>query len=273
MGTPADSPLGKAAHYGDAYDAGLLYPVERASQRAQLGIGATLPFRGMDVWTAWEVSWLDRDGRPEIAIGTFDVPCGSPCIVESKSAKLYLTALNNTRYPDRDTLAATIARDLQRATGAEVAVTLSPPESFAAFARHEPAGQCLDAMPLRTIPPVPDAALLRAAGAVVDETLFTRLFRSVCPVTGQPDYACVSISYEGNAIDRSGLLAYLLAFRRHPGFHEHCVERIFVDILRACAPAALTVEAHFTRRGGIDINPLRTTHDRVPARSAPTPQQ
>jgi 7-cyano-7-deazaguanine reductase len=257
----ASSPLGHATTYADAYDPALLFAVERAPLRAEIGLGATLPFRGVDTWTAYELSWLDATGKPQVAIATFAVPAASPCIVESKSVKLYLTAFNLARFPGAAAVAATIERDLARATGAPVAVTLTLPEAFAALPHAELAGESLDAEPVAGagagVAPDPDA--LAARGAAVAETLCTRLFRSVCPVTGQPDYASVQLRYRGAAIDRAGLLRYLVSFRRHPGFHEHCVERIFVDVWQRCRPAELAVLARFTRRGGVDINPYRTS--------------
>ena len=181
--------------------------MERAPQRRELGFGDTLPFRGVDVWNAYELSWEDARGKPQVAIASFVVPAESPCIVESKSVKLYLTALNLTRFPSRDAVAATMTRDLSHATGAPVGLTLTMPEGFAALAHAEPAGESLDglALPVVDRSPVPDA--LQAHGGVVAETLHTRLFRSVCPVTGQPDYASVEIGYRGPRIDPAGLLA------------------------------------------------------------------
>ena len=254
-----DSPLGHSTTWASAYDAELLFPVERAPQRQELGIGDAPPFRGVDVWNAYEVSWQDALGKPDVAVATFVVPAESPRIVESKSVKLYLTALNLTRFASRDAVTATIARDLSVAAGARVAVTLTPPEGFAALPHAEPGGECIDTQPLSADDKAPVPGALVARGAIVAETLFTRLFRSVCPVTGQPDYASVEIRYSGARIDRAGLLRYLVSFRRHAGFHEHCVERIFVDIRQRCAPTALAVHGRFTRRGGIDINPWRTS--------------
>jgi 7-cyano-7-deazaguanine reductase len=255
----ATSPLGHATTYADAYDPALLFAVERAPLRAEIGLGATLPFRGVDTWTAYELSWLDPTGKPQVAIATFAVPAASPCIVESKSVKLYLTAFNLARFAAAADVAATIERDLARATGAPVAVTLTLPEAFAALPHAELAGESLDGLPLAGAGVAPDPGALAARGAEVAETLCTRLFRSVCPVTGQPDYASVQLRYRGAAIDRAGLLAYLVSFRRHAGFHEHCVERIFVDVWQRCRPAELAVLARFTRRGGVDINPYRTS--------------
>ncbi len=270
MGTIPDSPLGKATAYADAYDAGLLFPVERAPQREVLGLGEVLPFTGADRWTAWELSWLDATGRPQVAVASFDVPCASPRIVESKSVKLYLTALNNVCFETPDVLARTLGRDLSAATGSDVGVTLISLDRYSSLARRESRGTCIDNQPLNASFDGPDPALLVAGGPEADETLFTRAFRSVCPVTGQPDYATVAVHYRGPRIDRAALFAYLVSFRHHPGFHEHCVEQIFVDIRHACRPLALAIEARFSRRGGIDINPFRTnTADFSPA-SAPT---
>jgi 7-cyano-7-deazaguanine reductase len=255
------SPLGHATTYPEGYDPGLLFPVERAPQRAELGIGATLPFRGVDRWNAYELSWLDRSGMPRVAIATFSVPAESPRLVESKSVKLYLTAMNQVRFASEAEVRATIARDLSDATGAAVDVALTLPRDFASLRHAEPSGECLDAPAIAFDAYDLDPQTLSAGGPIVDESLFTRLFRSVCPVTGQPDYGSVAVDYRGARIDRAGLLRYLVSFRRHPGFHEHCVERIFVDVWRRCAPERLSIEARFTRRGGIDINPYRTSGD------------
>lgn len=268
-----ESPLGHATTYADAYDPQLLFAVERAPQRAELGFGRALPFRGVDLWSAYELSWLDARGRPEIAIATFAVPAESPSIVESKSVKLYLTAFNQTRFASGGDVAAAIARDLSTATGAAVTVTLARAAEFAALPRAELAGDCLDGLPLALDRYVPDPEALVASGPKVSETLYTRLFRSLCPVTGQPDYASVQISYRGPAIARAGLLRYLVSFRRHPGFHEHCVERIFADLWRRARPERLTVYARFTRRGGIDINPFRTSAEAPAPVNARTARQ
>lgn len=253
----AASPLGHATTYTDQYDPALLFPVERAPQRAELGLPLPLPFRGVDLWTAYELSWLDPGGKPRVAIATFAVPAESPSIVESKSVKLYLTAFNQTRFPTEAAVAATIATDLSAAAGAPVGVTLVAPADFASLPHGELAGTWLDALPFGGNDDAPAPQRLAAAGPPVDETLCTHLFRSVCPVTGQPDYASVQVRYRGPRLDAPGLLGYLVSFRRHPGFHEHCVERIFADVWQRCAPGALSVYARFTRRGGLDINPFR----------------
>lgn len=274
MTTPLDgSPLGRSTPLPERYDPSLLFPVERADARAAIGVGASLPFTGHDAWTAWELAWLDASGRPQVAVGRFEVPATSPRIVESKSVKLYLASLNHERIESREVCAATIARDLSQATGAEVRVALALPPAFGGLAREPADGASIDAAPLASIPDEPDPSRLTTTAWDGDETLHTSLFRSVCPVTGQPDYATVIVRYRGPRIERGPLLAYLAGFRRHPGFHESCVERIFVDLLAACRPNKLAVEARFTRRGGLDINPFRTNETTWRARSAPDVRQ
>jgi 7-cyano-7-deazaguanine reductase len=265
------SPLGHATTYAERYDPGLLFPVERAPLRAELAGAGVGRMRGVDLWTAYELSWLDAARKPQVAIASFAVPADSPCIVESKSVKLYLTALNQTCFAAAGEVRATIARDLGAAIGAAVDVTLTLPEYFAALPRSELAGECLDALPVTIDELAPEA--LAESGPRVIETLFTRLFRSVCPVTGQPDYASVQLGYRGARIDHAGLLRYLVSFRRQPGFHEHCVERIFTDVWARCRPDSLSVYARFTRRGGLDINPYRTSAEVSPPVNARTARQ
>jgi 7-cyano-7-deazaguanine reductase len=259
-----DSPLGHATTYGERYDPRLLFAVDRKPLRDELGVGDALPFRGVDRWNAYELSWLDHAGKPQVAIGSFDVPADSPRIVESKSVKLYLTALNLVRFDDAEAVRATIARDLGAATGSNVVVALVAADRFGALSIVEPRGESLDDVALAVDEFVPHAGILACSDEIADEALYTRLFRSVCPVTAQPDYATVEIAYRGRRLDRAALLRYLVSFRRHGGFHEHCVERIFVDIQRRCAPRTLSVNARFTRRGGIDINPFRTSGTEPP---------
>jgi 7-cyano-7-deazaguanine reductase len=267
------SPLGRATTYAERYDPGLLFAVERAPQRTLLQFGADLPFRGVDVWTAYETSWLDAQGKPRVGIVTFEVPAESPRLVESKSVKLYMTSMNQTRFASASEVTAAIARDLSNATGSTIAVTLTLPQEFATLRHAELTGDCLDELPIAADRCELSPESLAAAGPIVAEALYTRLFRSVCPVTGQPDYASVQLTYRGTRIDRAGLLGYLVSFRRHRGFHEHCVERIFTDVWRRCRPEALTVYARFTRRGGIDINPYRTSGDEPPPPNERTARQ
>lgn len=254
----ADAPLGRQSGHPDHYAASLLFAVPRAPQREALGIAGTLPFTGVDLWTAYELTWLDPAGKPQIALATLEVPIESPSLVESKSMKLYLGSFAQTRCAGMTEVSASIARDLSQACGARVGVALRGPSVFDVQAIRELEGDSIDDLRVACDAYEVDAALLSAAGSVVTETLTSRLFRSVCPVTAQPDIASLQISYRGPRIDREGLLRYLVSYRCHAGFHEHCVERIFVDVARSCRCETLSVHARFTRRGGLDINPFRT---------------
>jgi 7-cyano-7-deazaguanine reductase len=268
-----DAPLGHPTGHPDHYAPALLYPVPRAPQRAALGIGTRIPFTGVDLWTAYELTWLDGRGKPQVALATLQVSVDSPAIVESKSMKLYLGSFAQSRYGSRADVAATIARDLSHAAGAPVFATLEEPAAFAAQSIAELTGESLDELPVAcdAYDVAPD--LLSAGGATVDETLTTRLFRSVCPVTAQPDIASLQVAYRGPRIDRAGLLRYLVSYRCHAGFHEHCVERIFVEIAARCRCEQLTVYARFTHRGGIDINPYRTNAGSPPPVNVRTARQ
>jgi 7-cyano-7-deazaguanine reductase len=261
------SPLGKATDYPDRYDASLLFAVPRAPQRAALGLEGNLPFSGCDVWNAYEITWLDSQGRPRLAIGEFRVRAESPAMVESKSLKLYLGSFAQERIASATALGERIATDLSRVCGDEVAVVLTPGATFEAAVPSRVAStgsESIDETDVTIEVSHPDPALLARAEAPIDESLCSSLFRSTCPVTGQPDYADVFIRYRGPRIDRAGLLRYLVSFRRHAAFHEACVERIFVDIANRCRPESLSVYARFMRRGGIDINPFRSNFELVP---------
>lgn len=259
MNPIAASSLGKPVAWPRAYDPSLLLPIARADTRAELGLGATLPFHGVDIWNAYELSWLDPRGKPKVAIAEFRVPADSPNLIESKSFKLYLGSLAQHRIESSDAVRTLLARDLTQAAGAPVSVVLTPAGGSASpFAPL--AGEVIDDLPLDFThygPPRPDF-LVHADDGVIAEQLVSHLVRSNCPVTGQPDWASVQISYRGPRIDRAGLLRYLVSFRQHSEFHEQCVERIFVDLLTRCAPSELSVYARYTRRGGLDINPWRS---------------
>ena len=260
--TSADhSPLGKATVYADRYDPGLLFAIARADKRAALGIAGTPPFHGVDVWNAYELSWLDRRGKPRVALAEFRVPALSPAIVESKSLKLYLNSFAGERL-DADDVEARLVRDLAAATGAPVAVHLASVGEFAGRRLEELDGTSIDDIDIDIDdygPPQPGHLAVDARAAPVEESLRSHLLKSNCPVTGQPDWASVQVSYAGAPIDRAGLLRYLVSFRRHDDFHEQCVERMFMDITRHCAPLRLSVYARYTRRGGLDINPFRSS--------------
>jgi 7-cyano-7-deazaguanine reductase len=259
------SPLGKISPYTEHYDPSLLFPIPRAGKRAELGLHGTLPFFGSDIWNAYELSWLNPRGKPEIALARFTVPADTPNLVESKSLKLYLNSYNQTRMDSAEAVRARIETDLSAAAGGRVSVVLMEPTLFAQQQLGELEGTLLDRLDLDIDCYTPDPGLLKALldTAPVEETLTSNLLKSNCLVTGQPDWASVQIHYRGAPIDHAGLLRYLISFRRHNEFHEQCVERIFMDIWTRCRPSALTVYARYTRRGGLDINPFRTSHSGV----------
>ena len=268
-----DAPLGHVTGYPDEYDPTLLFALPRAPQREALGIGDTLPFTGVDRWTAYELTWLDRLGKPGVAIANLDIPATSPRLVESKSVKRYLGSFAQSRFEGPEEVLSVIARDLAANVGQEMTVRLTPPSQFQNIRIVDLPGESLDALPVAIDRYEVDASTLGAAGPGRTETLRTDLFRSVCPVTAQPDFASVCVSYHGPALDRAALLRYLVSYRCHAGFHEHCVERIFVDIMTACRCKALSVHARFTRRGGLDINPYRTNAGEAWPANVRTPRQ
>ena len=265
MSTPEHSPLGKTTVYADRYDPSLLFPIPRQGKRDEIGVSAPLPFHGVDIWNAYELSWLDARGKPRVALAEFRVPASSPNIIESKSFKLYLNGFAQERIDDMQALAATLRHDLSAAAGAEVGAQLSEP-SARAHAVIDLDGISIDTLDVAIDDyGPPKAAYLRAdVDEVIEETLVSDLLRSNCPVTGQPDWGSVQIRYRGPRIGREGLLRYLVSFRNHNEFHEQCVERIFVDVTRHCAPLQLSVYARYTRRGGLDINPFRASDVAVP---------
>lgn len=262
MNTPDQSPLGKSSAYQSLYAPELLFPIARQQKRDELGLFAdagTMPFFGVDIWNAYELSWLNMRGKPQVAIATITVPADSPNIVESKSFKLYLNSFNQTRLAGPDALLALLRDDLSDGFGAPVHVTLTSPEAFGAIKMGELDGVLLDRLDVEIDGYSPSPELLSAddENGQVEETLVSHLLKSNCLVTGQPDWGTVQIRYVGPQIDQEGLLKYLIGFREHNEFHEQCVERIFMDVLRQCKPTKLAVYARYTRRGGLDINPWR----------------
>lgn len=263
MSTPSagSSPLGRDVAYPSRYDPGLLFPIARATGRTALGLdGAALPFVGRDRWQVYELSWLDPRGKPRVATATLTVPAESPQLIESKSLKLYLNSFNGERFESNAVVKTRIEADLGAAAGAPVALAFELPEM-----ERESSGENIDGLEIaidRYGPP--DPSCLSSAGENVTETLCSGLLKSNCPVTGQPDWADLKLVYTGPGIDREGLLRYLVGFREHAEFHEQCVERIFIDVSARCAPSALSVEARYTRRGGLDINPWRGTPGTAP---------
>lgn len=258
-----DAPLGKVSENPLTYSPETLFPIPRLPNRKSLGLDnvQNLPFFGVDIWNAFELSWLGLTGKPEVAIAQIQVSADSPFIVESKSLKLYLNSLNHTRFTNAEEVQKIIERDLSQAAGSTVSVKISEPETWGKLKFQEFEGKLLDRLNVEIDPDAgPNSSWLKnmPSEIPVEETLRSNLLRSNCPVTGQPDWASIQIHYIGQEIDEEGLLRYLIAFRQHQEFHEHCVEKIFCDIKRMCKTTKLSVYARYTRRGGLDINPFRT---------------
>lgn len=253
------APLGKKVIHSKHYDPSQLFGVDRSIARESIHIKEDLPFYGQDLWTAFELSWLNMKGKPLVAVGQIVFPCTSPCIIESKSLKLYFNSLNQSRFESADQVKAIMEKDLSRVSGAAVRVDLILPNRFGILAVGEPEGTCIDDLDIEADEYEVNPSLLGGGQAEVNETLYSNLLRTNCPVTEQPDWATVVIEYSGRQILHESLLAYLVSFREHTGFHENCVEKIFMDIIERCSPKTLMVYARFTRRGGVDINPCRST--------------
>ena len=238
----------------------LLCPIPRAEGRRRLGLDADLPFRGEDLWTGYELSWLDVRGKPEVSGLRLRIPCTSPNILESKSLKLYLNGLAQDRFRDREEVRQTLLADLGPALGGALGVELLELEELGRVQSSSP-GKSLDGLELKAAQQARAPLLLRCqeVGADAAETWHTHLFRSLCPVTGQPDWASLVVAYQGPAIAAESLLAYLVSYRSHAAFHEEVIEQVFLDIQQRCRPQQLSVSGHFLRRGGLDINPFRST--------------
>lgn len=267
MQHPAEhSPLGKSSQYVSSYSPELLFPIARTTKWAELGLtAATLPYRGVDYWNCYELSWLTPAGKPVVAIGEFAIPADSPNIIESKSFKLYLNSLNQTAYTGRSEVEEVLMRDLSACAGAPVAVRVRGLDEVAAEGVAALPGRCIDDLDIAVSDYAqPRPELLRCADELVEETLYSHLLKSNCPVTGQPDWGTLVVDYRGPRLDAASLLAYVVSFRQHQDFHEQCVERVFLDLQRLLRPERLTVYARYVRRGGLDINPYRSTEAIAP---------
>ncbi|MCW8884241.1 MAG: NADPH-dependent 7-cyano-7-deazaguanine reductase QueF [Motiliproteus sp.] len=251
------TPLGRDTEYVSQYDPSQLCPIPRANNWQDRGYDGA-PFDGVDIWNAYEVSWLNAKGLPQVAVAEFRVPCDTPHIIESKSFKLYLNSYNLTRFDNPEQVQQQMVKDLSACAGGEVEVAihdLDHPASFTCLG-----GECLDHQDIEIEHYQPAPQLLQSQPETeVSEQLYSHLLKSNCPVTGQPDWASIEIHYHGPVIDRAGLLQYLVSYREHGDFHEQCVEQIFMDLLQQCKPTELTVYARYVRRGGLDINPYRST--------------
>ena len=257
-----ENPLGKVASYKTEYDSSLLFPLARFPKRDEIGITIPLPFFGYDIWNVFELSWLNSKGKPLVAVAEIVIPCDSPYLIESKSMKLYFNSLNNTKFDDVETVRQTIVEDLSNAAQARVSVSIQFENQQLEKKNHQFKGVCIDDLDVACETYMVDSALLSVGDEKVSESLYSNLLRSNCLITHQPDWGSVVIEYTGNKINREALLKYIVSFRNHNEFHEQCVERMFMDISQRCQPEKLLVYARYTRRGGLDINPIRSSEPR-----------
>ena len=256
-----NSELGQQSTYDNCYNPERLFAIPRAQKRKEINLDpSTLPFHGFDCWNHYEVSWLNPKGKPMVAIAVISYDCHSPFIVESKSLKLYFNSFNNHVFADVNNVCQTVSKDLSNCIDREVMVTITPlnemtnqtlPASFS--------GICLDLLDIECSAYTVDASFLAVENEQIEEVVYSDLLKSNCLVTNQPDWGSVQIAYRGKKINHEGLLIYLVSFRNHNEFHEQCIERIFTDIMIRCQPESLTVNGRYTRRGGLDINPYRST--------------
>lgn len=259
---PTHSELGKTSDYDHQYNPGRLFAISRKTNRRELGIEEhALPFQGFDHWNHYEVSWLNDKGKPMVATAEIIYDCNSPKLIESKSLKLYFNSFNNTIFNSVEDIEDTVKRDLESSLECAVVVNVtvlghrrfhSMQDSFE--------GESIDCLDIECSVYSVEPTFLSVSDGIVSEVLCSDLLKSNCLVTNQPDWGSVQITYTGKKIDREGLLKYLVSFRNHNEFHEQCIERIFMDIMHRCKPENLTVYGRYTRRGGIDINPYRTTN-------------
>ena len=263
MANPFDeTPLGRRTEYIDQYTPALLCPVPRWDAREVLDLDPeALPFHGVDYWNAYEVSWLDGRGKPVVMMGEFSVPCNSRNLVESKSLKLYLNSFANSRFDSVAAVRSLMEKDLSDCAGGPVDVRLRTLDNAAADPWLEISGNCVDRLEIDIDGAAEDIRLLTDQGPERTETLYSHLLRSLCPVTGQPDWATLVVRYTGAPISQVTLLRYVVGLRNHQGFHEQIIERVFTDILQQCQPRQLSVYGRFTRRGGLDINPFRSNFE------------
>jgi 7-cyano-7-deazaguanine reductase len=259
--SPEKSELGKKTEYNPHYNPDKLFPIPRKIKRDEINVPDNLPFVGFDLWNHYELSWLNEKGKPVVALAEIIYGCESLNIIESKSMKLYFNSFNNTKFKNAEEVQVTAERDLTARVGAPVAVKIISVNAFDGeklFAGFEGA-VCIDDLDIECSSYTVDASILKVENEIVEEVLYSDLLKSNCLVTNQPDWGSVEISYKGKKINRENLLRYIVSFRNHNEFHEQCIERIFMDIMRYCQPEELTVYGRYTRRGGLDINPYRST--------------
>lgn len=261
--------LGKETQYDNSFDAKLLQGVPRSLNRDSLELGATLPFSGQDIWTGYELSWLNQKGKPVVAMAQFIVPHDSEFLVESKSFKLYLNSFNQHQFADANDVELQLVADLSDCAKGQVEVKLILANQFANQQIVAAQGKCIDELDITVDNYQFDPQLLtgavKATGPIVEERLHSNLLKSNCLITNQPDWGTVEIHYHGPKINEEALLRYIISFRQHNEFHEQCVERIFTDLMKYCHCQQLSVYARYTRRGGLDINPFRSNFELAPS--------
>lgn len=262
--SPDQSELGQKAEYDPHYNPDKIFPILRKMNRDKIGVPENLPFFGFDIWNHYEVSWLNEKGKPMVGLAEIIYSCDSPYIIESKSMKLYFNSFNNTVVKDASILQETIKKDLESRIGVSVNVKIILMQDVKEE-RMYPGfeGVCIDELDIDCFSYTLNPSFLHYEKKSVSEVLFSDLLKSNCLVTNQPDWGSVQISYEGNKINHEGLLRYIVSFRNVNEFSETCIERIFMDIMKYCKPKNLTVYGRFTRRGGIDINPCRSTYNNI----------
>lgn len=264
----SDSQLGQQTVYPSQYDPNQLFPIARSETRRGSRAEAKPEWIGSDIWTAFELSWLDAKGKPVVAIASFEFEQSNPYLIESKSFKLYLNSFNQSKFDAPEQLIELMTQDLSKAAGGKVTIQLLPAQSWQDCQIIELLGDCVDDLAIAIDCYEPNPALLHLLDRETDaepedseqlQILYSNLLKSNCPVTNQPDWGTVIIAYQGQAIDPASLLRYIVSYRQHNGFHELCVEEMYCDLLQRCAPKELFVSARYTRRGGLDINPWRAS--------------
>ncbi len=260
----SDNPLGKQVKYDMSYDKSLLFPIERMVGRTKILLNGLLPFKGYDLWNCYELSWLNLSGKPEVRILSFIVSADSQYLIESKSIKLYLNSFNNMKFTNDSAIHELIKKDLSNVSKSDVKLQIGKLDEYNKTNMALFDGICLDNLDIEINDYQVNKSFLKLESVTnneVEEILYSNLFKSNCLVTNQPDWASIMIKYKGKKINHESLLKYLISYRNHSGFHEECVERIFVNLMEICSPKELSILAKYTRRGGVDINPFRTNLD------------
>jgi 7-cyano-7-deazaguanine reductase len=258
----SEAPLGKKTLYISHYQRDLLFPITRKTNRAELGLTDLLPFKGVDRWNAYELSWLNSKGKPIIALGEFIFPCESPNMVEAKSFKLYLNSFNNTPFISTDKVITTLQRDLTEIAGAPVEARIILVDQLTPQTTQNFPGTCLDQLDVECNVYQVHPDFLQTEATIVTELLYSDLLKSNCLITGQPDWGSIQINYTGKKISHESLLKYIISFRNHNEFTEQCAERLFMDIMQRCAPQKLSIDIRYTRRGGIATDIYRSNESK-----------